>query len=147
MSGHLMRRRAALLALLLPSAGLCAAAPAPPSPSLWAGVWFGTGQPDDKSEMYIDYFVAGGTFHNHHRWCHQGKADDTSETGHWSLNGDSLTVRIDATDGRPAPRVDEYRAISVDAKTQNYIFLPTGFAYTAHRVSASFEMPPCDLTS
>jgi hypothetical protein len=137
-------RRAALLALL---PALCAAAPAPPSPALWAGVWFGTGQPDDKSEMYIDYFQAGGAFHNHHRWCRQGKAEDLSETGHWTLEGDALTVRIETTDGRSAPRLDAYRALSVDAKTQKYIFLPTNFTYTAHRVAAGFEMPPCDLTS
>jgi len=30
----------------------------------WAGAWFGTGQPDDKSEMYIDIFNADGSFRN-----------------------------------------------------------------------------------
>jgi hypothetical protein len=134
-----------VLALLLLSA------PAAAKPSLsaasWAGTWFGTGQPNDKSEMYIDYFETAGTFHNHHRYCRQGKADDLTETGHWSLKGDALTVRIDTVNGQLAPRVDDYRALSVDAKTQRYIFLQTNFAYKAERVDAKFEMPPCDLTS
>ena len=139
-----MRARMVPLALLLSA---LPAAAAPPSTAAWAGVWFGTGQPDDKSEMYIDYFQADGSFHNHHRTCRQGKASDSAETGHWSLKGDALMVRIATTNGIPAPRLDEYRVLSVDAKTQKYIFLETNFTYTAHRVAALFEMPPCNLTS
>ena len=97
--------------------------------------------------MYIDYFEPDGIFHNHHRSCQQGKADDLVETGRWSLKGDALTVQIDTDNGKPSPRVDDYRALSVDAKTQRYIFLTTNFQYTAKRVDAKFEMPPCDLTS
>jgi hypothetical protein len=139
--------------LILPSVlvVLLLSGPAAATPSLsaasWAGTWFGTGQPNDKSEMYIDYFEPGGTFHNHHRTCLKGKAADMAETGHWSLKGNALTVQIETIDGVLAPRVDDYRALSVDAKTQRYIFLPTNFTYKAERVNAKFEMPPCDLTS
>lgn len=142
-----MRRlsRPGLVLLLL-------SAPAAATPSLsaaaWTGTWFGTGQPNDKSEMYIDYFEPAGIFHNHHRTCRQGKAaEDFAEKGRWSLKGDALTVQIDTINGQFAPRVDQYRALSVDAKTQRYIFLQTNFGYTAKRVDAKFEMPPCDLTS
>src|ERR1700679_3892900 len=117
---------------------LLLSAPAAATPSLsaasWTGTWFGTGQPNDRSEMYIDYFEPAGVFHNHHRSCRQGKADDLAESGHWSLKGDALTVQIDTINGQSAPRVDDYRALSVDAKTQRYILLPTNFQYTAKRV-------------
>jgi hypothetical protein len=142
-----MRRWMVWRALVLMPPLLAAPAWAAPSAALWAGAWFGTGQPDDKSEMYIDYFLPDGSFRNHHRWCHKGQAEDLSETGHWSLQGDALTVRIDTLNGQPAPRVDDYRALAVDAKIQRYIFLPTNFAYQARRVGTKFEMPPCDLTS
>ena len=60
--------RYALCALLLLTALPAQAATYP-----MAGTWFGTGQPDDKSEMYIDYFNADGGFRNQHRYCRQGK--------------------------------------------------------------------------
>jgi hypothetical protein len=113
-----------------------------------AGVWFGTGQPDDKSEMYIDTFGADGSFHNQHRYCRQGKIyEEIRETGHWSVARDILTINIATVNGKPDPRSDHYRLLSVDAKTQSYVVLPTNFPYHAHRMDAGFQMPSCDLTS
>jgi hypothetical protein len=113
-----------------------------------AGVWFGTGQPDDKSEMYIDRFNADGSFSNQHRYCRAGRiAADIRETGRWSVKGDILTIDIATVSGKAQPRTDRYRLISVDARTQNYVVLPTNFAYHARRMDAKFQMPPCDLTS
>jgi hypothetical protein len=113
-----------------------------------AGVWFGTGQPGDRSEMYIDYFNTDGGFHNQHRECRQGKiASDIRETGRWSVKGDILTIDIATWNGQAAPRTDRYRLISVDAKTQSYVVLPTNFPYKSHKVAGDFAMPRCDLTS
>ena len=133
---------------ILAAALLCVALPA--SAATWplAGAWFGTGQPDDKSEMYIDTFNADGGFHNQHRWCRQGKiAMEVRETGRWSVQGDILTIDIATVDGSSHPRSDHYRLLSVDAKSQNYVVLPSNFAYHAHRMEAKFEMPSCDLSS
>jgi len=143
-----MRRLPVVFALLAALPALCLIAALPTRAATYpvAGAWFGTGQPDDRSEMYIDYFDAGGAFHNHHRWCRQGKiAADIKETGRWSVKGDILTIDIATVDGRPEPRRDQYRLISVDAKNQNYVVLPTNFPYHAHKVPASFAMPRCDL--
>ena len=113
-----------------------------------AGVWFGTGQPEDKSEMYIDTFTADGGFHNQHRYCRQGKIfQEFFETGRWSIKGDILTIDIATVNGGPDARSDRYRLISVDAKTQSYVVLPSNFAYHAHRMAANFQMPECDLAS
>jgi hypothetical protein len=112
-----------------------------------AGTWFGTGQPNDRTEMYIDYFNADGGFHNQHRWCRQGKALDFAETGRWRMSGDTLTIDIATVNGQSEPRSDVYRVTSVDARSQNYVYLANNFAYHAHKVAASFPMPPCDLTS
>ena len=135
---------------LLLAALLLAAAPAlaqKPLPQRWAGIWFGTGQPGDRSEMYIDTFNADGSFRDHHRWCRQGKATDITETGRWRIEADILTIDIAMVNGRPEPRTDRYRVKSVDDKVQNYAYLPTNFEYRARKVNAAFKMPPCDLSS
>ena len=111
-----------------------------------AGDWFGTGQPEDRSEMYIDHFGADGSFRNQHRYCRQGKVfRELRETGRWSVKGNILTVEIATQDGQPAPRFDHYKLLSVDATTQSYVVLPTNFPYKAHKVAANFDMPRCDL--
>jgi hypothetical protein len=135
-----------LSALLL--AVLMAPLPAQAVPYPMAGVWFGTGQPNDRSEMYIDYFNADGGFHNQHRECRQGRiASEIRETGRWSVKGNILSIDIATVNGNSEPRTDQYRLISVDATTQKYVVLPTNFPYNAHRMAAGFSMPPCDLTS
>jgi len=59
-------KRALLLALFLAATPAIAA-----SPNDWVvGRWFGTGQPDDKSEMYLDHFGADA-FHGGDRLLHQ----------------------------------------------------------------------------
>lgn len=127
---------------------LLAALPASAATSPVVGDWFGTGQPNDKSEMYIDHFTADGGFHNQHRYCREGKiAAEIRETGRWSLKGDVLTVAIATVNGKADPRSDRYRLLPGDARNQNYVVLPTNFPYHAHRVDAGFAMPPCDLTS
>ncbi len=88
-----------------------AAAPAVGAPSL-AGTWFGTGEPYDKSEMYLDHFLPNGELHSQFRACHNGKATTNStEDGSWSVAGNILTIHMEKHDGMPAPRVDVYRWI------------------------------------
>ena len=130
----------------LAALALLAALPAQAATFPVAGDWFGTGQPGDRSEMYIDHFVADGGFHNQHRYCRLGKiAAEVRETGRWSVKGNILTVTIATENGQPRPRTDTYKLLAVDATTQSYVVLPTNFPYKAHKVDAKFEMPPCDL--
>lgn len=114
----------------------------------WAGSWFGSGQPNDRSQMYIDTFNADGSFRNQHRQCALGKvAYEVFETGRWRIVGDRLTIDIATVNKQPEPRTDVYRIKSVDEAVQNYVYLPTNFEYRARKVPASFKMPPCDLSS
>ena len=69
------------------------------------------------------------------------------ETGLWVLKSNMLTIAIEKVDGKDDPRMDTYKVLSVDARTQSYVYLKTNFAYHANRVAADFEMPACDLTS
>jgi len=112
------------------------------------GRWFGSGQPQDRSQMWLDETTPDGRFHVLHRACRQGKALDTVEEGTWSLKGDVLTIQIEKLNGRPIPRdVDVYRILKHDKATQTYRYEETGFVYNSRKVDAKFEMPPCDLVS
>jgi len=130
---------ACLVMLLLPST----ASAAPPM----AGNWFGTGQPDDKGAMYLDKMLPNGEFRVHHRTCIKGKPFDQIATGRWSQSGNNFTIEIQTVNGQASPRTDMYRLVSLDAKSQRYVYLRTGFSYDAKRVPDSFKMPPCDLIS
>lgn len=138
-------KRALLVCLLL-----LAAAPALAQKSLsqrMVGSWFGTGQPDDRSEMFIDSFNADGSFHDQHRWCRQGQPTDISETGRWRVEGGILIIDIATVSGRQQPRSDRYRVNAVDDRTQDYTYLANNFGYKARKVNGGFAMPPCDLSS
>ena len=133
------RLGACLVLLLLP----CAAIAAP----TMAGNWFGYGQPDDKGAMYLDRMLPNGEFRVHHRTCIKGKAFDQIAAGRWSQSGNTFTIDIQTVNGEPSPRTDVYRLLSMDAKSQRYVYLRTNFAYDAKRVPSDFKMPPCDLIS
>jgi len=135
-------KRAALLVLLL------AASPAAAAPSWIAGRWFGTGQPNDKSQMWLEEAGADGSFHVLFRACRQGKAADATNDGRWELSGNAETITVDTVDGhKTMPRFDHYTIVSHTADKQVYRYDLNGFVYTSHRVDAKFEMPSCDLTS
>jgi hypothetical protein len=143
-----MARRAALLLLLL-AAAPAMAAPNDGAPNHWMiGRWFGTGQPDDKGEMWLAQAFADGRFHVQFRRCRQGKAFDTTNDGTWVLDGARETIRIDTVDGQKLmPRHDRYTILSHTSGKQVYRYEGTGFVYTSRKVAANFAMPRCDLTS
>lgn len=121
---------------------------AQPSGDWIHGRWFGSGQPNDRSQMWLDVTAPDGSFHVLHRACRQGKAFDTVEEGRWSLKGDILTVNIEKVNGQPIPRdVDVYRILKHDRATQTYRLERSGFVYNSRKVDAKFAMPPCDLVS
>jgi len=129
-------------ALLLTGAQVQAA------PSYMVGTWFGNGQPDDKSAMYIDRMRADGTWRGEYRVCIKGKPpkDDIQE-GRWKLDGDILTLGVETVGGQFWPRTDTYKILEHSPKAQKYLSLGYKFTYTPQRVSDDFKMPSCDLTS
>ena len=126
---------------------LLSVTPAQAADSWLVGRWFGSGQPDDRSQMWLENGTADGKFHVLHRACRQGQAFDSTPDGTWSLKGDMLTVRIARVDGVPEPRTDVYRILKHEARTQSYRYEATGFVYNSRKVDAKFVMPPCDFSS
>jgi len=124
------------------------ATPVQAAESWYVGRWFGSGQPGDKSQMWLETGTADGKFHVQHRACRMGKAIDSIQDGTWSLAGDMLTVWIVQVDGAAVqPRADVYRILKHDAGTQTYHYEPTGFVYNSRKVDGKFQLPPCDLSS
>jgi hypothetical protein len=129
--------------------GLLLAVPASAQPNWMMGRWYGYGQPQDKTSMWLETVLPGGKLHVHHRTCVQGKAFDENQEGSWSIKGDVITLRIEKVDGVaviPA-RIDVYRVLSHDAARQTYRYEATGFVYHSRKVDARFQLPPCDLAS
>jgi hypothetical protein len=135
--------------LLLAATPVMAASPNDGMPNNWMiGRWFGTGQPNDKSEMWLAQAFADGRFHVQFRSCRQGKAFDKTNDGVWKLNGVTESISIDTVDSdKVIPRQDFYTILSHTAAKQVYRYEGTGFVYTSHKVDGKFAMPPCDLTS
>jgi hypothetical protein len=128
---------------------LLLAIPAQAAESWMVGSWFGYGQPNDKSQMWLGVAGGDGKFHVQHRACRQGKAFDATNDGTWSLKGDIFTVRIERVDGQalPAIRDDVYRVLSHRNTQQTYRYEATGFVYHSRKVNGKFQLPPCDLSS
>ncbi len=112
-----------------------------------AGLWFGQGQPHDKSEMWLARMSPNGEFRVQFRTCRGNKGRDTIETGRWSLNGNLETITISIVNGQFSPRQDLYTMLSHTSNKQTYRLERTGFIYNSMRVSESFKMPDCGLTS
>jgi hypothetical protein len=122
-------------------------AQADPGSSYMIGTWFGHGQPDDKESMYIDRMRSDGSWRGEYRTCVRGKSLDQIQTGHWSLSGDMLSLKVESVNGAPAPRTDYYKMLSHSAHTQKYLSLAKNFPYTPQRVADDFQMPSCEMTS
>ena len=133
-----MRALAALLLLSLPAQ---AATP-------WiVGNWFGTGQPDDKTGMYLDRFLADGSFHSDFRTCVKGKPVDSNEDGTWMVSGNVITLQVQLHNGQFAPHSETYRLLSQTARQFRDVFETLNFPYDEHRVDAKFRLPDCQLVS
>lgn len=139
--------RAALLLVALLAAAPVLGQPSHAQDSYMTGTWFGRGQPDDALSMYIDRMHADGSWRGEYRACRRGRPLDQVQTGRWALDGDRLLLHVDTVDGISAPRTDVYRVLAHSDRSQKYIALPSGFAYTPQRVEDGTKMPPCDLIS
>ena len=129
--------------ILIPILALVAPASAA---SYMVGTWFGHGQPQDKEGMYIDRMRADGSWRGEYRTCIRvgGKAiPDEIQEGHWSLQGDMLSLRVDTVDGVRTARTDLYRMLAHTATTQKYLSLGYNFPYTPTREPDDFKMPSC----
>jgi hypothetical protein len=111
------------------------------------GAWFGQGQPNDKSEMWLARNAPDGTFQVQFRACSKGKALDQMETGRWSLAGDTETLEVLSVNGAPMAQKEIYKILSQDGAKQVYRYQATGFVYSSRRVDGNFEMPSCETIS
>ena len=111
------------------------------------GSWYGQGQPNDKSNMWLDHLLADGSFNGQYRTCVKGKASDTFQAGTWSLTGDTLTISILTVDGFFQPRNDVYQNLSHDARRWAYKYLKLGYVSKAERVDDKLQLSSCETVS
>ena len=136
-----MRWAAAALILL------AAPALAAERPSYLIGHWFGQGEPNDKSEMWLAHAGANGDFTAQFRACRKGKAsDDLVQKGTWWFQDGIEYVQITSSNGQIVFNETPYKILAHDGKHQTYS-MPSGFVFRSSRVDANFRMPPCELVS
>ncbi len=128
----------ALLAILI--------AGGPQHPSFLAGSWFGQGEPNDKSEMWLAHAFPNGDFAVQFRACRKGKHQDSLEKGKWWFEDGVETVQITLWNGQVIFHETPYKILFHDGNHQTYS-MPDGFVFKSNRVDANFQMPECDLVS
>ena len=133
-----MLHAAALLMLI--------AAQSPQHPPFLTGRWFGQGEPNDKSEMWLAQALPNGDFVAQFRACRKGKATDLFEKGKWWFQDGTEYVQITWSNGQVVFDETPYKILSHDGNHQTYS-LPDGFVFRSARVDANFHMPECDLVS
>ena len=134
--------RWAAVALML----LAAPALAAERPSYLTGHWFGQGEPNDKSEMWLAHAGANGDFTAQFRACRKGKASDLVQKGIWWFQDGIEYVQITLVNGQVVFNETPYKILAHDGKHQTYS-MPSGFVFRSSRVDANFQMPPCELVS
>ena len=134
-----MGGRLALLLLLL-------AAPAAQHPPWLTGTWFGQGEPNDRSEMWLGHAGADGKFAVQFRTCRKGKASDLFQQGSWWFQDGVEYVQITLSGGAIMFDETPYKMLFHDGNHQTYS-MPSGFVFKSARVDAAFRMPPCELVS
>jgi hypothetical protein len=132
----------AALSLML----VAAQVPASEHPAYLTGVWFGQGEPHDKSEMWLAQTSANGEISVQFRACRKGKAYDLFQKGRWWFRDGIETVQITLSNGQIVFDETPYKILSHDGNNQTYS-MPSGFVFHSARVNAKFKMPDCDLVS
>ena len=136
---------AALLLLLLAAPAFAAE-----HPSFLTGYWFGRGEPNDKSEMWLAHASANGDFAVQFRACRRGQkgnqASDLVQKGTWWFQDGIEYVQITSSNGQIVFNETPYKILAHDGNHQTYS-MPSGFVFRSSRVDANFQMPPCELVS
>ena len=80
-----MRKRARVFCAAV--LGLLAVAPASGAePSPIVGIWFGRGEPEDKSEVWLDRVNADGTWVSEFETCRGKTSEHHVESGIWRID-------------------------------------------------------------
>ena len=125
---------------------VAAQVPAEEHPPYLTGIWFGQGEPHDKSEMWLARTSADGEIEVQFRACSKGRASDLFQRGRWWFRDGIETVQITLSNGQVVFEETPYKILSHDGNHQTYS-MPSGFVFRSIRVDAKFKMPDCDLVS
>jgi hypothetical protein len=121
---------------------VAAEVPAGEHPPYLTGLWFGQGEPNDKSEMWLARTTADGEIAVQFRACRKGEASDIFQKGRWWFRDGIEYVQITLSNGQIVFDETPYKILSHDGNHQTYS-MPSGFVFRSTRVDAKFKMPDC----
>lgn len=111
-------------------------------PPFLTGYWFGQGEPNDRSEMWLAHASANGDFAVQFRACRKGQASDLFQQGKWWFQDETEYVQVTLSNGQVVFSETPYKILSHDGNHQTYS-MPSGFVFKSGRVDANFRMPEC----
>jgi hypothetical protein len=76
------------------------------------GIWFGRGEPEDKSEAWLDHINADGTWVSEFETCHGKIAFHHVESGTWRMDNGVERDFGQVSDGRPTHFEFDYATVS-----------------------------------
>lgn len=107
------------------------------------GIWFSPYQPDEDGVMSLIEFRSDGTFREEFRKC---DGDDyvgyQTESGTWSVDGDTEHLVADKINGDPANSASDYKIILLTDHERRIRLDPQGYVFVGHRVQ-TFDFPDC----
>ncbi len=119
------------------------------------GHWYSEDHYPHGRIFVIEYLEADGSFRTEFRECFSmGGSRDHTESGHWTLSSDRLSMVTEAIADKPVHLSGEYATISMNASTWDLhtvggdalrVFGPATFRKV--RVTADSKLPGCELTS
>ena len=117
------------------------------SPPSLVGFWYGEGQPEDPSVYWLAHLDSDGQFSAVFRFCARRPGFDLKESGIWSYSGRVATLVTRDLNGHVVRQTERYDTLTYDGRKHVYRHERTGFVFTAIRVGADFEVPPCTAVS
>ncbi|HEX5280650.1 MAG TPA: lipocalin family protein [Micropepsaceae bacterium] len=107
------------------------------------GIWFSPYQPDEDGVMSLIEFRSDGTFREEFRKCDGGDyVGYQTESGTWSLDGDTEHLVAEKINGDPANSASDYKIILLTDNERRIRLDPQGYVFVGHRVQ-TFDFPDC----
>jgi hypothetical protein len=132
--------------------GLAAVTPASSAaPSPIVGIWFGRGEPQDKTEVWLDRINADGTWSSEFETCTGKILHHHVESGIWRMDNGLERDFGQVSDGHPTHFEFDYTTVSNNGQSWSYRLAATdpfyadaiGYVFNARRVNADFRLPGC----
>ena len=118
------------------------------------GNWYSEDRLGDSTVLSATQFRADGRYATVVRQCQGAESRDHTESGHWTLSGDTLTMMVEDDEGRSVNFTIKLKTLSNDGRV--WVSQVAGgdqlekfgaAVSKSRRVGADWKLPSCDAIS